>query len=482
MFASGKLGVVEMWISSKNGTQIMDSESLWSAACGELAISLSPAGFSGFVRPCVVKSVTEIAEGRLLVELATTSTYHNKTVEEKFYSSIKQALEKVSKMKVDLALVVNPKSKEEVAETSKKREAMPEKEEKIGLFSQPIEKKGEGVNLNPRYTFDAYMVGKSNELAYAAARSAVNFPGTKHNPLFIYGGVGVGKTHLMHAVGHELVKLGVGKVVCVTSEQFTNDLVASFRSKMTDAFKKKFRNVGALLIDDVQFFGGKDQTQEEFFHTFNELTSKSAQIVMTSDRKPNDIVGLEDRLRSRFAGGMMVDIGLPDYEMRMAIVQQRVIDSGIQADSGVCELIANSFQTNARELEGVFMRLVGEANLKGNILTKEIVQERMGLPMSSIKEVKVRPIKIISTTAKYFGFKNKDLLGPSRKADLVVARHITIYLLRDILHVQHQKLGELMGGRDHTTIMHAVEKIEKEMRENTDTMQKVAAVKRALYT
>lgn len=471
-----------MWISSKNGTQIMDSESLWLAACGELAISISPVNFGSWINTCSIREVTSIDSERIIVELSTMSAFHSKTLEDKFYFYIKQALEKVSKKKVDLALVVNPKSGEKEKEAKKKREVMPEKEEKIGLFSQPIEPLGVGLNLNPRYTFDAYMVGNSNQLAYAAAKSAVSFPGTKHNPLFIYGGVGVGKTHLMHAVGHELVKKGVGKVVCVTSEQFTNDLVTSFRSKMTDAFKKKFRNVGALLIDDVQFFGGKDQTQEEFFHTFNELTSKSAQIVMTSDRKPNDIVGLEDRLRSRFAGGMMVDIGLPDFEMRLAIVQQRVIDSGIQADSGVCELIANSFQTNARELEGVFMRLVGEANLKGNILTKEIVQERMGLPISSIKEIKVRPIKIISTTAKYFGFKNKELLGPSRKADLVAARHITIFLLRDLLGIQHEKLGELMGGRDHTTIMHAVEKITKEMKDNTDTIRKVTAVKQALYT
>jgi len=461
---------------------IMDRESFWKAACGELAISLSPVNFGSWIGTCNIKEITEIDPTRIIVQLSTMSAFHSKTLEDKFYIYIKQALEKVSGKKVDLALVVDPKAK--TVETgfakSKTKEAVGD--EKMGLFSQSPEPKEQNVSLNPKYIFDTYMVGSSNRLAYAAAQSTVDFPGNKHNPLFIYGGVGVGKTHLMHAVGHELVKKGVGKVVCITSEQFTNDLVMSLKTKMADAFKKKFRNVGALLIDDVQFFGGKDQTQEEFFHTFNELTSKSAQIVMTSDRKPGEIVGLEDRLRSRFAGGMMVDVGLPDLEMRMAILQQKVLESGIQVDSGVIELMAKTFQTNAREMEGMFMTLVMEAKTTNGTLTKEIVQEKMGLPQASIKDVKVRPIKIISTTAKYFGFKNKDLLGPSRKADLVVARHITMFLLRDLLGIQHEKLGEMMGGRDHTTVMHAVEKIAKEMKENVDTRKKVTAVKQALYT
>lgn len=460
----------------------MDSESFWNSTCGELTISLSQPSYIAWIKPCFVKSITNIDEERILVELGTTSTYHNKTVEEKFYSYIKLAMEKVSKKKVDLALVVVPKTAEEEKESKRKREIQPEAEDKISLFSQPEEPKEKNTSLNPRYTFENYMVGNSNRLAYAAARSAVDFPGSKYNPLFIYGGVGVGKTHLMHAVGHELIKKGVGKVVCITSEQFTNDLVQSLRTKMADAFKKKFRNVGALLIDDVQFFGGKDQTQEEFFHTFNELTSKSAQIVMTSDRKPSDIVGLVDRLRSRFAGGMMVDIGLPDLEMRMAILQQKTVESGIQVDSGVIELMASSLQTNAREIEGMFTSLVMEAKTNGEVLTKEMVQQKIGLPAASVKEVKIRPIKIISTTAKYFGFKNKDLLGQSRKADLVVARHITMYLLRDMLGIQHEKLGEMMGGRDHTTVMHAVEKIEREIKENVDTRKKIMAVKTALFT
>lgn len=475
----GKLGVVKMWISSENGG--MDSEKLWHSVCGELGVAMSPANFGAWVRPCFIKSVTAIDSQRLLVELASPSTFHSHTVENKFYSLIKQAIEKVTQKRCDVALVV-VESKKEVKSAKKESQVAGEGEANMSLFTPPEESKQNSTNLNPRYLFESYMVGSSNRLAFAAAKAVVDYPGSRHNPLFIYGGVGVGKTHLMHAVGHELVKKGVGKVVCITSEQFTNDLVASFKSKMTEAFKKKYRQVGALLVDDVQFFGGKDSTQEEFFHTFNELTNKQAQIIMTSDRKPQDIVGLEDRLRSRFLGGMMVDIGLPDYEMRLAILRQRALDIKVEVDDGAFELMATSFPTNARELEGTFGQLAATANLDKVVLTKEMVQKNLGLPANSIKEIKVRPIKVISTVAKYFDFRNKDLLGTSRKADLVVARHIAMYILRDTLKINLTEVAELMGGRDHTTVMHAVEKMKNEVEVNTDIRRKVMALTQALYT
>lgn len=459
----------------------MDSEKLWHSVCGELGVTLSPPSFGGWVKPCFIRSVVEIDKERLLVELASPSAYHSHTIENKFYSVIKQAVEKVTQKKCDLALVVVEQNKK--IKPHKQDDATKKAEEAtLSLFLSPEETKQNGTNLNPRYSFESYMVGSSNRLAFAAGKAVVDYPGTRHNPLFIYGGVGVGKTHLMHAIGHELVKKGIGKVVCITSEQFTNDLVGSFKSKMTDAFKKKYRQVGALLVDDVQFFGGKDSTQEEFFHTFNELTNKQSQIIMTSDRKPQDIVGLEDRLRSRFLGGMMVDIGLPDYEMRLAILRQRALDIKAQVDDSAFELMANSYPTNARELEGAFVHLAAAASIDGGVLTKEMVQKDLGLPASSVKEVRIRPIKVISTVAKYFDFRNKDLMGQSRKADLVIARHVAMYLLRDHLNLNLTTVAELMGGRDHTTVIHAVEKIEKQVEENTDIRRKVMALKQALYT
>jgi chromosomal replication initiator protein len=458
----------------------IDVGHLWQAVCGELGVSMSQAGFNGFIKPCFIRSITPIDSERIIVELAAPTAYHIRTIDEKYFSTIKQVMEKITQKKCDLALVVVEATKTPgETKTSNKSEKM---EKSMDLFSSPEPDKQAGNNLNPRYVFENYVVGSSNRLAFAAAKAVVDYPGTRHNPLFIYGGVGVGKTHLMHAVGHELANNGVGKVVYVTSEQFTNDLVNSLRSKMTEAFKKKYRQVGALLIDDVQFFGGKDSTQEEFFHTFNELTNKSAQIVMTSDRKPQDIDGLEDRLKSRFLGGMAVDIGLPDYEMRLAILKQKAQELKVEVEEGAYELIANNFNTNARELEGAFVKLAVGASIETGILTKEMVQQTMGLPASFVKEVKVRPIKVISTVAKYFDYRNKDLLGTSRKADLVEARHIAMFLLRDTLDIQLEKVGELMGGRDHTTVMHAVEKMKLEVNENSDVRRKVTAIKQALYT
>lgn len=458
----------------------IDAGHLWQAVCGELGVSMSAAGFNGFVKPCFIKTITPIDNERIIVELAAPTAYHLKTIDEKYFSSIKQVMEKISRKKCDLALIVVETKKVEKEIKAKQRSE--KVEPNMNLFASPEPDKQVGNNLNPRYQFENYVVGSSNRLAFAAAKAVVDFPGTRHNPLFFYGGVGVGKTHLMHAVGHELVKKGVGKVVYVTSEQFINDFVASMRSKMTDAFKKKYRQVGALLVDDIQFFGGKDSTQEEFFHTFNELTNKSAQVVITSDRKPQDIEGMEDRLKSRFLGGMAVDIGLPDYEMRLAILRQKAQEIKVEVEDGAYELMANNFNTNARELEGAFVKLAVGASLETGILTKEMVQQTLGLPASFIKDVKVRPIKVVSTVAKYFDFRNKDLLGTCRKADLVVARHVAMLLLRDTLGIQLEKVGEIMGGRDHTTVMHAVEKMEREINENGDIRRKVTAIKQALYT
>jgi len=490
----GKLGVVEMWISVTNRLSallvIVDfmeltSNRLWDSVCGELEVQMTPAGFAGWIKPCFIRSITPIGEDRMIVELASPSVYHSRTIEVKYYSQIKSVVERLMKKKCDLALVVDSNkevvSKSDSSSSSLTSSSRAERSRSEGLFAPPSDETKLN-NLNPKYTFESYVVGSPNRLAFAAAKAVVDNPGSRHNPLFIYGGVGVGKTHLMHAVGHELVKKGVGKVVFISSEQFTNDLVASFRSKMTDAFKKKYRQVGALLIDDIQFFSGKDSTQEEFFHTFNELQMKQVQIVMTADRKPQEIQLLEDRLKSRFLGGMMVDIGLPDYEMRVAILKQKAAELGTEVGEGAFDLMANNFSSNARELEGTFVRLATMASIEGGILTSDMVQKTMGLPASTVQSIKVRPLKVISTVAKYFDYKNKDLLGSSRKADLVQARHIAMFLLRDSLGIQLEKVGELMGGRDHTTVMHAVEKVECEMKENTDIRRKVLAVKQALYT
>ncbi|MFZ2202047.1 MAG: chromosomal replication initiator protein DnaA, partial [Microgenomates group bacterium] len=432
--------------------QVNESE-IWASVCGELEVAMSSATFGYYIKPCFIKSISEVDAERVIVQLASPSAYHLNQIDNRYYGQIKQAMEKQLERKVELALVVGQKD----SAIGDQQSAINETADiKGGLFAQKQSDASDTKGLFPRYTFDSFVVGSSNNLAYAAAKAVVLYPGIRHNPLFIWGGVGVGKTHLMQAVGHALANKGVSKATYVTSEQFTNDLVSSLRSKTVGAFKEKYRKVGALLVDDVQFFAGKESSQEEFFNTFNVLYQNGVQIVLTSDRKPQEIDKLEQRLVSRFLGGLTVDVGLPDYEMRVAIITKKAAEVGLAISGELINLIGSSVVTNARELEGVVMRVAAEASLAGRAADASMVEKIVGVKQQR-ETKKLRPIQLISLVAKHFDFKNKDLLGKSRKAELVLARHIAIHLLRSELGLQLEKVGELMGGRDHTTIMHADE-------------------------
>lgn len=455
----------------------VDLSAVWASVCGELEVALSSATFGWWIKPCFIKKITEIDAERIIVELATPSAYHVKTVDERYYGQIKQALEKQLEKRVELALVVGQStagSRQPAADSEQSGEI------KGGLFAERRQEASGTKGLYPRYTFETFVVGGSNNLAYAAAKAVVSFPGVRHNPLFIWGGVGVGKTHLMQAVGHALAEKGVSKVTYVTSEQFTNDLVNSLRSKTVGAFKKKYREVGVLLVDDVQFFSGKEGTQEEFFHTFNELYMHGVQIVMTSDRKPQEIDKLEERLVSRFLGGLTVDIGLPDFEMRVAILTQKAGELKVIVSGEIINMIASNVVTNARELEGLFVRLINEASIGRGIIDQTLVEKVIGVSAKKEK-AKLRPIQVISLVAKQFDLKNKDIVGQSRKAELVLARHIAMYLLRDDLNMGLVKIGELFGGRDHTTIMHAAEKIKQEIEVDQIVREKVMTLRQNMY-
>ncbi len=455
--------------------QVNESE-IWASVCGELEVAMSSATFGYYIKPCFIRSISEVDAERVIVELASPSAYHLNQIDNRYYGQIKQAMEKQLERRVELALVVGQKfpSAPDFAEASSGKEVTE------GLFAQKQGDASGTKGLFPRYTFDSFVVGSSNNLAYAAAKAVVLYPGIRHNPLFIWGGVGVGKTHLMQAVGHALANKGMSKVNYVTSEQFTNDLVSSLRSKTVGAFKEKYRKVGALLVDDVQFFAGKESSQEEFFNTFNVLYQNGVQIVLTSDRKPQDIDKLEQRLVSRFLGGLTVDVGLPDYEMRVAIITKKATEVGLSIGTELINLIAANVVTNARELEGALMRVAAEASLKGGAAEAAMVEKIVGVKQQR-ETRKLRPIQLISLVAKHFDFKNKDLLGKSRKAELVLARHIAIHLLRNELGLQLEKVGELMGGRDHTTIMHADEKIKQEFEVNQVVRENVVKLRQEMY-
>ncbi len=450
-----------------------DKDQLWQTVSGELEVGFSGATFSSWIKPCFIISLAEMDSERILVELACSTPYHVQTIDEKYYTQIKRAIESQTGRKCELALVV------------KQKESEGKKKEEVGTLFAQEEKIDDrdlliGCGLNPKFTFDNFVVGSSNNLAYSAAKAVVEMPGGRHNPLFIYGGVGVGKTHLMHAVGRAMMERGYPKVKAVTSEQFTNEFVATLRSKMADSFKQRYRGVDTLLIDDIQFIAGKEQTQEEFFHTFNHLYAQSKQIILTSDKKPQEITGLEERLSSRMMGGLMVDIGLPNFEMRLAILKQKCSEINIEPEEGALDLIATNVNTNSRELEGLLMRLVSLASMEGSRLNQRIVEKELGVRGTRLDK-RLRPQEVISLIAKQFEFKNKDLVGASRKAELVRARHVAMYILRVEMGLTLQQVASLMGRSDHTTVLHAVDKVEKEFMINLETREQVMRVKQQLY-
>lgn len=451
--------------------EIYNKEQLWKGVCGELEVSVSGASFSSWIKPCFIYTINEIDSERLLIELATPTGYHQQTIDERYYGQVKKALETQTGKKCEIALVVRQREEEVVAKPAEG-----------GLFSKESEEEEVVINgLNPKFSFENFVVGSSNNLAYAASRGVVEAPGVRHNPLFLYGGVGVGKTHLMHAIGRELAKRGLKNIMVITSEQFTNEFIGAMRNKNADAFKKRYRTAEALLIDDIQFISGKETTQEEFFHTFNELNTKGKQIVMTSDRRPQELDGVEERLVSRFLGGLAVDIGLPDYEMRLAILREKCAELKLEPEEGALDLIAMSTNTNSRELEGILMKLITFASMKGRRLSKELVEEELGVKSKKI-ERKLRPQEVISLIAKQFEFKNKDILGSSRKAELVRARHVAMYILRIEMGMTLQEVARLMGRSDHTTVLHAVEKMSNEFGINQIIREQIMKVKQALYT
>ncbi len=331
--------------------------------------------------------------------------------------------------------------------------------------------------LNPKYTFETFVVGNSNRFAHAAALAVGNEPGKAYNPLFLYGGVGLGKTHLMHAIGNRILQNNNKmNVLYVTSEKFTNQLVNAIKDNKNEVFRNKYRSIDVLLIDDIQFIAGKERIQEEFFHTFNSLYEDGRQIIISSDKPPRDIQFLEDRLKSRFEWGLLADISCPDYETRLAILRKKAQDENILIDDFILSDIANKIDSNIRELEGVFNKIVARASLIHSPITIELAE-------NIINEFKYESEKVIScdfikeTVAKYFSINKDDLSGNKRSNDIAFPRQIAMYLCREIANMSFPQIGVDFGGRDHSTVMHACKKIEKEVKEKNNTKLIVDSVK-----
>lgn len=450
----------------------MDGNEVWSSVSAELALTLSAGNFSTWIKPIEVGEFSTDGE-KTKITLSCPSIYVKGMIVDKYQAQIVEAVERITGKETELSLTIGERAKT----TTKKVLVEPPSP----LFTPQDSPRAEiQHNLNPRLTMDTYVVGSSNNFAHAAALGVIKNPGRKYNPLFIYGGVGLGKTHLMHAIGHALLEANPRtRILYISAETFGNDLIASLQSKKIANFKKRYRSCDVLMVDDIQFISGKEYTQEEFFHTFNELHMSERQIILTSDRPPQEIPKIEERLSSRFLGGLTVDIQPPDYEMRVAILTQKSKEMQLDVSPQALAVIAEHMTTNARELEGNFRQIVAKAEAKNSALTPEFVSDFFGVVQTG-RKLRLRPNTIITKTAQYFSYKTQELLGNSRKAPLVTARHVAMYLIKTELDVPLEQIGELFGGRDHTTIMHAVDKITAAISLDTSTGKSISDIKHTL--
>ncbi len=344
------------------------------------------------------------------------------------------------------------------------------------MFSS-VHNQNMSTNLNPKYMFSTFVIGENNKFAQAAAYAVSEAPGTSYNPLFIYGGVGLGKTHLVHAAGNEILRRYPSKkIIYVSSEKFTNDFINGIKDNSNENFRQKYRNVDVLIIDDIQFIAGKEGIQEEFFHTFNAIRENNGQIILTSDKPPKDINPLEERLKSRFVDGLLVDISNANYETRLAILRQKVQLESIVIDDIVLSNIATKIDTNIRELEGTLNKIVAKATLTHSPITFELAENAIA-DIIAHKEKVISSDYIKTTVSKYFNIDVKDMDSSKRSNDIAFPRQIAMFLCRELAKMQYKNIGNNFGNRDHSTVMHACSKIEQEIKNNKETFMHVDNLK-----
>ena len=431
-----------------------DLKKLWDQTLTIIKAEMSEVSFNTWIKSCEPISISNDTI-RISVPNSFTQDILEKRYKDLVANSIKSICSKL--YKIEFLIASDIKSDE----TSK--EDTPElKKNKAVLISDEL-----STTLNPKYTFDSFVIGNSNRFAHAASLAVAESPAKAYNPLFIYGGVGLGKTHLMHAIGHHIItQKKDAKVVYVSSEKFTNELINSIKDDRNEEFRNKYRNVDILLIDDIQFIAGKERTQEEFFHTFNALHDANKQIILSSDRPPKEIPTLEDRLRSRFEWGLIADIQVPDFETRMAILKKKADVEKLNVANEVMVYIATKIKSNIRELEGALIRIVAYSSLTNKEITVDLASEALK-DIISKKQGKNITIGIIQDiVASYFNLRIEDLKSQRRTRNVAYPRQIAMYLSRKLTDMSLPKIGEEFGGRDHTTVIHAYEKISENL--NTD--------------
>ena len=448
----------------------MTKEELWQAVLAQIQLNISPANFATWFRGTEV-----VSRKNEQVTICVPNSFAKEWLENKYGKTIFKILNNLNEEIKEIKYIIG---KTEL-KVSKKIPALVSETGQLEFQEFQIDKES---NLNPKYTFDSFIVGPFNDLPQAAAWAVSKNPGFVYNPLFIYGGVGLGKTHLLEAIGNEVLKnFSEKKVKYLPAEKFISGVVSSIRNREIENFKLKYKEVDVLIIDDIQFLAGKEKTQEEFFHIFNALYEKNKQIILSSDRPPKAIPSLAERLRSRFEGGMIADIGYPDYETRIAILTAKLQERKITLPENVLEYLASNIQKNIRELEGALNKLVAYQKLNNKIpdaeMAKSLLKNAFLTPGKAINAK-----KIIQSVADFYDLKEKEILSSSRKKEVVNPRQVAMYLLREELKSSYPFIGRKLGGRDHTTAIHAYEKILKEIEVNKILNDEISMIKEIVYS
>ncbi len=452
------------------------NESLWKNVQEELKISISEAVYKTlFHNTYLLKLENNIAS------IGCPSFYIKDLIEKRYYSLLKNILDRQTKQNNSLLFEVK------TIALTKKTDSGPlfninqasQNESKINLRK---EENREAYRLEPDFTFENFAVSSANQLPFAAATAVAKNPGSAYNPLFLWGGVGVGKTHLMQAIAHEILKTHPHfKIIFCPGEEFTNEIINAIRSKSTDQFKKKYRTAQLLLLDDVQFIAGKETVQEEFFHTFNAIQREGGQVVLTSDRPPAEISKLEERLRSRFEAGLIVDIPSPDFELRTAILLIKARQRGIELPMDLAQTIAANVDQN-RKMEGFLTRLVTESQTKDIPISPELINSILGKtsPETDLQSKTLKPKEVVEKVAEYYHLKSSQLRASTRVKEIVLPRQVLMYLLRVEMNLPLIEVGKIIGGRDHTTVMHGVDKITNLLKENENLRVDISGIKQKL--
>ena len=446
---------------------------IWKAVLGELQLQLPRPTFETWLKHTDGVSYDE---HQFVVEAPTP--FAVAWLERRMYNAIQKTVEKVTDRPLDVVFRVRQGHEAENGSVTSSGQTLElesgQDEIQVKPQAQPP------AAFNPKYTFDSFVVGPSNQLAYSAARAVADAPGKSYNPLFIYSGVGLGKTHLLHAIGHAAASRGLA-VRYVTSEQFTNDFITSIGNRTTEAFRQRYRSVEVLLLDDVQFMSGKEQTHESFFHTFNDLHNSGHQVVITSDRPPKALALLQDRLRARFEWGLLADIQPPDLETRMAILVSKAKNLGIRVGESVIELIAKRVHKNVRELEGSLNRMVAQAELMSEPITVQSASRILEELTADTERHAIDPERILEAVSNHFRVGTDSLLARGRTQKIAHARQVAMYLLINELEMTPTQVGRLLGGRDHATVIHGAGKINGEINEDTHLRRDVLSIKEAIF-